>query len=419
MGVPTHLGNMARVRTDPYRRVLSVPGARSLYGLCLVARIPVTAASTALTLRVVLGLHRDFADAGLVATSAAVGAAFGAPLLGHLVDRRGARTALVLTTLSEAAFWTAAAWLPFSWLLPAAFLGGALALPAFSLARLAIVSLLPAEDRQAGLSLDSMSIEVSYAIGPALGVLAVIQLGSATAMLTIGASLVVAGIGLIVLNPATTSSSSTPDDPAQASSPVRPSRWWLAPMTLAALVATCGATFTLAGTEIALTASMRAFGHVSLLGVVIAAWCVASIVGGFAYGTMPRRRDPLLLLAILAALTMLLAFADAWWVLLLLIVPSGLFCAPLLSSTAEVMARVSPPGRRGRTLGLHTSALTLGGALGAPLAGAAIDRWSPAAGFVTVGVIGSCLALVALAVLRLRGSPPDSPTLPQQARLKA
>ncbi len=419
MGITTHLGNMARVRTDPYRRVLSVPGARSLYGLCLIARIPVTAASTALTLRVVLGLHRDFADAGLVATSAAVGAAFGAPLLGHLVDRRGARTALVLTTLSEAAFWTAAAWLPFSWLLPAAFLGGALALPAFSLARLAIVSLLPAEDRQAGLSLDSMSIEVSYAIGPALGVLAVIQLGSATAMLTIGASLVVAGIGLIVLNPATASSSSTPEDPVQASSPVRPGRWWLAPLTLAALVATCGATFTLAGTEIALTASMRAFGHVSLLGVVIVAWCLASIVGGFAYGTMPRRRDPLLLLAILAALTVLLAFADAWWVLLLLIVPSGLFCAPLLSSTAEVMAHVSPPGRRGRTLGLHTSALTFGGALGAPLAGAAIDRWSPAAGFVTVGIIGSSLALVALALLRLRGSPPDSPTLPRQARLKA
>jgi MFS family permease len=411
---------MARVRTDPYRRVLSVPGARSLYGFSLIARIPVTAASTALTLRVVLGLHRDFVDAGLVATSAAVGVAFGAPLLGHLVDRRGARTALVLTTLSEAAFWTAAAWLPFSWLLPAAFLGGALALPAFSLARLAVVALLPVGDRQAGLSLDSMSVEVSYAIGPALGVLAVIQLGSATAMLTIGASLVVAGIGLIVLNPATApSASSTLEDARQASSPLRPRRWWLAPMTLAALAATGGATLTLAGTEIALTASMRAFGHVSLLGVVIAAWCLASIVGGFAYGIMPRRRDPLLLLAILAALTMLLAFADAWWVLLLLIVPSGLFCAPLLSSTAEVMARVSPPGRRGRALGLHTSALTFGGALGAPLAGAAIDRWSPAAGFVTVGVIGSSLALIALAVLRLRGSPPDPPTLPQQARLKA
>lgn len=392
---------MARVRTDVYRRVLAAPGARSLYGFTLVARIPVLASSTALTLRVVLGLHRGFADAGLVATSAAIGVALGAPLLGHLVDRRGARTALVLSTLAEAAFWTAAAWLPFAWLLPAAFLGGALALPAFSLPRLAIVALLPPEERQAGLSLDSMSVEVSYSLGPALGVLAVIQLGSASAMLAIGASLVVAGTGLIVLNPATASSSPL-DHPPADSSPSRPGHWWLAPVALAALVATCGATFTLAGTEIALTASMRAFGHVGLLGVVIAAWCFASILGGFAYGMMSRRSNPLLLLALLAGLTMLLAFAGTWWVLLLLVIPSGLFCAPLLSSTAEVVARVSPPARRGRALGLHTSALTFGGGLGAPLAGAAVDRWSAAAGFVTVGVIGSLLALGALAVVRLR-----------------
>ena len=409
---------MARVRTDLYRRVLSAPGARSLYGFSLLARIPVTAASTALTLRVVLGLHRDFTDAGLVATSAALGVALGAPLLGHLVDRRGARTVLVLTTLSEGAFWAAAAWLPFSWLLPAAFLGGALALPAFSLARQAIVALLPAADRQAGLSLDSMSVEVSYAIGPALGVLAVTQLGSRTAMLAIGASLVLAGMGLIALDPATASSATLGDTTEVSVSP-RLGRWWLAPTVLGALVATCGATLTLTGTEIALTASMRAFAHIGLLGVVVAAWCLASIVGGFAYGMMSRRRDPLVLLGLLAGLTLLLALADAWWVLLLLVIPSGLFCAPLLSSTAEVMARVSPPGRRGRALGLHTSALTFGGALGAPLAGAAIDRWSPASGFVTVGVVGSLLAAIALALVQVRKGSSDSPTLPGEARLKA
>jgi MFS family permease len=399
------------VRTDLYRRVLAVPGARVLYGFSLVARIPVTAAPTALTLRVVLGLHRGFAEAGLVATSAALGVAFGAPLLGHLVDHRGARIVLVLTTFSEAVFWTCAAWLPFSWLLPAACLGGALALPAFSLARQAIVAMLPASDRRAGLSLDSMSVEVSYAIGPALGVLAVIQLGSATAMLVIGASLVVAGIGLIVLNPSTAPSSTAQQASQPAYAPA-PGRWWLAPAALAALVATSGATFTLAGAEIAFTASMRAFGHVGLLGVVIAVWCFASLVGGFAYGTMSPRRDPLLLLVLLAGLTLVLALAESWWVLLLLAIPSGLFCAPLLSSTAEVMARLSPPARRGRALGLHTSALMLGGALGAPLAGAAIDRWSPASGFLAVGAIGSLAALVALAVVQLRGSPPDSATLP-------
>jgi predicted MFS family arabinose efflux permease len=394
------VANMGRMRTDPYRRVLRVPGARSLYGLSLIARIPVTAAPTALTLRVVLGLHRNFAESGLVAASVALGAALGAPLLGRLVDQRGARTALVLTTVSQGIFWTAAAWLSFYWLAPIAFVGGALSLPAFSLSRQAIAAMLPVGDRQAGMSLDSMSVEVSYSLGPALGVVAVTQLGSATAMLVIGASLVLAGVGLIAIDPQTTSRD-TAEEEAGATA-VTSRSWLLAPASVAALVATFGATFALSGADISFTAAMRAFGHVSLLGVVIAVWCLASLVGGFVYGTMSRRRDPLLLLFLLAVLTIPLALAGSWWVLLLLTIPSGIFCAPLLSSTADVMARVSPPDSRGRAMGVHTSALTFGSALGAPLAGLAIDRWSPASGFVAVGVLGALLALLALALVRLR-----------------
>ncbi|MFJ6952730.1 MFS transporter, partial [Micromonospora aurantiaca] len=47
-------------------------------------------------------------------------------------------------------------------------------------------------------------------------------------------------------------------------------------------------------------------------------------------------------------------------------------------------------------MGLHGSAVTVGIALGAPLAGAVIDASAPAWGFVVTGAIG---ALVALAVL--------------------
>jgi predicted MFS family arabinose efflux permease len=395
--------------THLYRRVLGVPGARSLYTLSLLARIPVTAASIALTLRVVLGLHHNFAQAGLVAAVEALGAALGAPFLGRMVDRRGARTALALTTLAQAVFWTAAAWLSFSWLVPAALVGGALSLPAFSLPRQAIVAMLPTEHHQAGMSLDSMSVEISYAIGPALGVVAVTRLGSTAAMLAMGASMVASGLGLFIVNPPTSSHATAHSD-EHPSSVARPRRWWLSPTGLAALVATFGATVALSGADISFTASMRAFGQINLLGVVIAVWCLASLVGGFVYGTRSRRRDPLLLLVLLAGLTIVLAIAGSWWALLLLAIPSGVFCAPLLSSTAEVIARVSPPGERGRALGIHTSALTLGSALGAPLAGAAIDLWSPAAGFVSVGVVGTLLALAALAVVKLRPAA-DVPTL--------
>jgi MFS family permease len=365
-----------------------------------------------LTLRVVLGLHEGFAKSGLVAAAVAVGMACGAPLLGRLVDRRGARSALVLTTVAQAVFWALAARLPYEWLLPAAFIGGSLSLPVFSLVRQAIAALLPDPDRQAGMSLDSMSVEVSYSIGPALGVVAVTRLGSSTAMLVIGATVVASGIGLVWFDPPIARGHQAPEaagpvpgahreahavqrlttEPAKAAA-----QSWLTPVAIAALVATAGATLTLSGTDIAITASMRAFGHVSLLGVVFAAWCFASLVGGFFYGTMSRRRDPLLLLVLLAGLTVLMAPAGSWWALLLLCLPSGLFCAPLISSTADIIAGSAPLYRRGHALGVHTSALTLGSAAGAPLTGWVIDRTSPGAGFVAIAALGTVLALMALA----------------------
>ena len=204
------------MRIAPYARVLRVPGVRSLYWLALVARIPVTAGPIALTLRVVLGLHQSFAEAGLVAAAVALGMACGAPLLGHLVDRRGARAALIITTVSQAVFWPVAARLPFEWLAPAAFVGGAMSLPVFSLIRQALATLLSEADRQPAMSLDSMSVELSYSVGPALGVVAVTRLGSSTAMWVIGAAVVIAGIGLILFDPPTSRSSDAPAAPVVA-----------------------------------------------------------------------------------------------------------------------------------------------------------------------------------------------------------
>jgi MFS family permease len=406
------------MRFAPYARVLRAPGVRALDSLALVARIPVTAAPIALTLRVVLGLHRGFAESGLVAAAVALGMACGAPLLGHLVDRRGARTVLIITTVSQAIFWVLAARLSYNWLVPVAFLGGSLSLPVFSLIRQALAVLLPEEDLQAGMSLDAMSVELSYSFGPALGVILVTRFGSSTAMLVIGAAVVIAGIGLIYFDPPT---SRRPDVPGThveprespsgvedasrlhgASPTTKASSRWITPTTIAALLATSGATLTLSGTDIALTASMRAFGHVGILGLVIAAWALSSLIGGFIYGTMSRRWDPLLLLTFLGTLTILMVLAVSWWALLLLTIPSGLFCAPLITSTVEVIAGSVSSERRGRALGVHTSALMLGSAAGAPLTGIVIDGTSPRVGFVAIGVLGAALAVIALTVRHLR-----------------
>jgi len=53
---------------------------------------------------------------------------------------------------------------------------------------------------------------------------------------------------------------------------------------------------------------------------------------------------------------------------------------------------VVPEAARGEAIGWHGSAMTAGSALGAPLAGLAIDRWGWGAGFVTVSLVGLAVA---------------------------
>jgi len=53
-------------------------------------------------------------------------------------------------------------------------------------------------------------------------------------------------------------------------------------------------------------------------------------------------------------------------------------------------------------MGWHGSALTLGSALGAPIAGFAIDHGGWEAGFLVTAVIGLLVAVAGLAATRLR-----------------
>ena len=125
---------------------------------------------------------------------------------------------------------------------------------------------------------------------------------------------------------------------------------------------------------------------------------MASLAGGFVYGMRGRRIDCLVLLALLAGFTMPIAFAQTWWQLALLAIPTGVFCAPLLSSTADELSTQTPARVRGQVMGMHASALTIGNAIGAPLVGLIIDHSAPRWGFVGIGLTGLAIALLGLAV---------------------
>lgn len=461
----------------PYLLLLRRTTVRRLLLLGVVARIPHTAAGVALTLHVVIGLDRGYLQAGLVAAAVTVGMAVGAPWRGRAVDRLGLRRALVPSVVAEVCVWGSAPFLPYAGLLAVAVVGGLLTVPVFTVVRQSLSVLVPPEGRRSAYALDSVFVELSFAVGPALGALVATQVSTTVALLGVGVAAALAGLALMALDPPTRSEqlvgapaptpgdalrSDGPEDDAElaavdvvgALAPVSlagvehaghpdaagpgqvpaadpaapgrvasgvpaigvpasgvsasgvsapdesPARGWVSPALLLVLATSTGATMVLFGTDVSAVAFLEGRGSANLLGLVFGAWAIGSIVGGLAYGAWSRPVHPLWLLLGLGLLTAPMGLAGGIVGLCVLIAAAGLLCAPTISATAEAVASLVPERVRGEAMGWHGSALTVGGAVGAPVAGSAIDVVGPWAGFVVAGGLGAVVAVAGLLVLR-------------------
>jgi predicted MFS family arabinose efflux permease len=137
--------------------------------------------------------------------------------------------------------------------------------------------------------------------------------------------------------------------------------------------------------------------------------CLASVIGGVVYGVLPRTPGPLVLMGLLGLLVVPVGlFGGQWWVLCLVLIPSNLLCAPTLAATGDGVSRLAPASVRGEAMGLHSSALTLGGALGSPIVGTVVDHFGATGGFAAAGLGGMLIALVAAPLARRR-TPPGVP----------
>ncbi|MET9340946.1 MFS transporter [Nonomuraea sp. NPDC003804] len=377
---------------EPYRRLLAIPGVRTLLLVGMLARIPATATAMALTLHVVNGLKFGFAEAGVVAMASTVGMAVGSPLSGRFVDRHGLRPVLAVTTVAQVAFWSTAWLLPFAVLVPAAGVAGLLALPIFSVIRQCLAAMVPVEQRRMGFSLDSIMVELSYMTGPALAVAGITTLGSTWTMSLIAAGLACAGTGLLVLNPPIRSEAEL-----EAAQEKVSRRQWLTPSLVALLGTVTAATFVLTATELSLVATIKHAGQTQWIGLAVAVWCVYSLIGGFVYGGLPRGFPTLLLTGLMGALTIPVGLVGGdWRWLVVALLPAGVLCAPALSSSVDTLSRWTPAAARGEAMGLHGTALLIGGAASAPIAGAVIDAHGPSWAFALAGLVAVVMVLVAL-----------------------
>jgi len=373
---------------DPYRRVLALPAMRQALLLGILVRIPIFAGGVLLTLHVVQTLHRDYGAAGLVTAAATVCIAVSGPWRGRLLDTKGLRRVVLPSLIVTAICWSIAPFVDYPPLLLLAALGGLFVVPTFSIIRQAVMAAVPESDRRTALSLDAVAVEVSFMVGPVIGVWAATLWPTAWVLFTIEMLGVLAGIGLWFADPVMHADRSDIEDDEPL-----PRRAWFRPQFLAMCAAAAATTIVLSGCDIAFVAALRDFGEVSLIGPVLAIWGLGSVIGGLVYGMLHRSISAFLLLGGLSVATIPIALAPSVWPLAALGFVAGLLCAPTITATVDQLSRVVPDAARGEAIGWHGSAMTAGSALGAPVAGLAIDHWGWAAGFVSVSLVGLAVAI--------------------------
>jgi MFS family permease len=381
-----------------YRPVLAIADVRRAIVLGFLIRIPMFTIGVLVTVHIVTTLDRSYAAAGLATTVLTGAIGLGAPWRGRLLDRYGLRRvvgpAIFVQTISAAV----GPFVDYVPLLVVLVISGVFVIPGHAIIRQSLVTAVPPSQRRTALSLDGMLLELSAAIGPAAAI-AVAMSWSTRWVLLIALILNVLAWSLLWWQNPVIHGEQRPEEPVAR-------REWLGPRFIAILAACATATVVLSATDLGIVAILREQGRSELIGVAFALWCLGSLVGGLGYGARQTRTSLPVLLGLLAVTTALPAFANDLRTLLTALTVAGLLCQPTITAGVEAVTRLVPDRARGEAFGWHATSMTGGSALGAPLAGVAIDSGGAAAAFLVASAIGVVVAAVGAAVTGRRSPLP-------------
>jgi MFS family permease len=385
-----------------YAAVLRAPHVAALIAATLLARFPIgiNALAIVLYLRAERG---SFAVAGAVAGALAAGSGVGAPVQGRLVDAFGQRRVLVPLGIVHAAALGALvasteAAAPTAVLIAFGFLAGFAIPPTSSVLRSMWPDLL--RDRpeliQAAYALDSVLIELIFILGPLVTALVATVL-TPPAALAVSAASVVAG---------TVAFTALPPSRAMRPEPARPRAGALgalgSPGVRTLVLTSLPAGIGIGICEVTLPAFSDASGAAATAGLLLATWSLASAAGGLVYGAIPNRprldRVHLVVTGLLPLGLLPMAAASSVPVMALLVIPAGMFIAPLLATRNELVGWVAPEGARTEAYTWPVTAFVGGIAVGSALAGAIVESASWRIAFVVAAAIAAVGTLIAVAL---------------------
>jgi hypothetical protein len=244
----------------------------------------------------------------------------------------------------------------------------------------------------AAYALDSVLIELIFILGPLLTAVIAALMSPAAALIVSAASVM---LGTIAFTAQAPSRAIQPDPEATAAA----GRFGaLASPGVRSLVLTSlPAGIGIGICEVTLPAFSRASGSAELAGVLLAVWSLGSAAGGLAFGAWARRpplqRVHIGVAAGLPLALLPLAAAPSFAVMALLVIPAGMFIAPLLATRNELIGWVAPAGSRTEAYTWPVTAFVGGIAIGSAVAGGIVEvsSWRLAflvgAGAAAVGAV--------------------------------
>ena len=402
-------------RMRVYREILHQPGVAMLLLATLLARMPIGVNGLAVLLyaRAVTG---SYAAAGVVVGALALGSAFGAPLQGRLVDRRGRGVLLpvaAIHALGLSAIWLlGAADAAVAVLAAAALLSGAALPPVASILRASWPRILVERPNliTGAFALDSVLIEVIFVTGPLVTALIAAAAGPEFAPVVSAACALAGTAGFTRRIEAL-----APERPARASADAAPRAAGLlgalgSPGIRTLVLATLPVGFCLGAIEVALPTFSEDTATRETAGVLLALWSVGSAAGGLLYGALPRRtslaRTHVAFAVLLPLACFPLAAAGSPALMGALVLLAGAPVAPLIASRNEVVGSVAPPGAATEAFTWPLTALVGGISVGAAVTGGIVEAQGWEASLLVAAAVAALGPAVLVTRLRSLGPRP-------------
>jgi MFS family permease len=324
------------------------------------------------------------------------------PVIGRLIDRHGPKRVLAVTSVVSplaliALLYTASSAAPFAAIAASAAVAGAFATPITTLTRTVWRHMFQEEeDRRTAFSLDAVTIEVNFALGPAISAAILSTLGAVVAF-AVAIFVVVAAVAVFLASPAMRY---LPEGSGHRSThllgPLADSR------LVRVFITTFGLTVCFGLLEVGYPAFGTALAAPALGGVLLSVNSLGSATGGALYGGLhfraPVERQFAAAMGLMSVPLLLHAWIDATIPFAIVAFFAGALIAPSIAAQSVLVSRLAPARYATEAFTWSSTFIVSGLGAGMAMGGWMVETVGLKVAFLCGAAIAAAMALVALTI---------------------